>query len=317
MSTEIPSQDQTKVEQTQETETQPNLGGMGGEGNEISDISDLLGLAAEGEAAPKDEAKEKTGEETPPAKTQAKPDDGKGEQKPAPAPVPGEEVKAGEEAKPAEQSLKDVLKEVLAETRQEAPKVEEKIEEKKPEAPHYNPVVPVEIMQGMESEDPEVRRHAVSAMIGGAMNKVRSDILAQLRGEFAQALSQVPQMITTQQTQAQEAAKFRQSFYEDNPNFATSEKRQQLVAYLAMDLAKRQIAAKTYKGTTPEFRAMLAKEVEDLTGIKAGKAPSQPETKKKDDPPPRKFQAGGSNTRTGEVTQSLSQEISDVIGLPN
>lgn len=247
--------------------------------------------------------------------------DGKPAPQAQPGPIPGD---GGQQAPPEEQaapippeeqprpvseeSLKDVLKQVMSETRQEFPQQQPQAPQQ--EQPYYNPVVPPEIVQALSSEDMNLRQQGLSILIGGAMNKVRSDLSTMVRAEIQAAFNQVPNVFNQQQQQRAEGDKLREVFYEENPNFGGNQKRMQLVALTAMQLA--QSMGQAFRGPDKQFRDMLAKHVEEITGIKAGKANPNPPA-----PPQRRYQSGGSNTRSANANPSLQDEIWDVIGGPN
>ncbi len=278
---------------------------------QIADISELLDGLPPVEDPKKTPEPAKAGEEKKPEEAAKPPEEGKKpEQKTAEVPKPGEEQKPPEVKEPG---LKDLLKEVLAETKA---KPEEKPPEQKPEPPKYTPQVPDEIMEALVHDDPAVRKTAMSAMIGGAMNRVYTD----LRKELVAAVAQIRQEVPAIQQQTEEsrnaAKKAHDEFYEENPAFAGTPKMKQLVATTAIQMA--QGMGKEYKGFTPEFRTALAKQIEEMTGgaLKAGKPAAKKEEPKKD-PPKKQFQAGGPPARMngGAEAQSLSDEIMDVIGL--
>lgn len=224
-------------------------------------------------------------------------------------PIPAEEPKS---PMVDNESLKDVLKQVLAETRQEPIQQAPQQQAPQAEAPYYNPVVPAEIVNALASEDPAIRQQGMSVLVGGAMNKVRQDLISVVRAEVQAAFSQVPNVFAQQQQQKSEGDKLREVFYEENPNFGGNQARMQLVAMTAIQLA--QNMGPQFKGPDVNFRNSLAKVLEDMTGIKAGKtnAPGNPP------PPARKqpYQSGGSNTRSADGTQTLQDEIWDTIGGP-
>lgn len=293
-------------EATTETPATPELSGfqqdMDAEdraGNGIADISEMLGL---NELGSTEESKE---EET----------------KPEEAPAP-EEVKAEEQPKPEEQkaeegkkeSLEDLLKQVLAERKQtEEPKKEE---QPKQEQPFYKPVVPAELVEAMSADDPAVRQQALSIVVGGAMNRVRADMIKEMEGRFQVFQTQFPQQLQQQSLQQQEIRKQTQTFYDANPQFATTPERKKLVAMMGMQLAAELHKEGKYKGFTPEFQQQLAKQFSEATGIPAGKPAPAPkaEEKKEAKPKPVGFQAGGSPARSPAAGQpSLSDEIMDVV----
>ncbi len=275
-------------------------------GNGIQDIADLLGLSAE---EPKKEEEAKKPEEQKPQVS------GKPEEKPGaiPAQAPSNEAPKQEEQKTPEpgKELKDLLQQVLAE--QKGEKKEE--EQKAPEAekPFYQPVVPKELMAAIEHEDPGVRQQGISALIGGAMNQVRRDLMAEFKGQLQAFGQQVPQVVEARQKLQDEALNSRKTFYEANPNFATTPERQQLVAMMGVQLAQQM--GKDYKGMTPEFQAKLAQTFEAATGIKAGKAPAAPKVPEVPPKKPGGFQTGASPTRTSDPVQTLSDEIFDVVSM--
>jgi hypothetical protein len=295
------SQENQQTPQSEDGSNQPQ---------EQRDIADLLGL--EEEEVKEELAKGAGSVDTKPAPaSEAKPPaqvpgDGKqtGTESPAP-PIPPEEEKP-----PAvdQESLKDVLKQVLAENKQEAPP---QVQTPKEEPPFYNPVVPNEIVNALASDDANIRQQGLSVLVGGAMNKVRQDLVAVVRAEVQAAFSQVPSVFAAQQAQKSEGDKLREVFYEENPNFGGNQARMQLVAMTAIQLAQNMGPA--FKGPDAAFRTSLAKTLEDMTGIKAGKVPGAPE---KNPPPPKKptYQSGGSSTRSGDSATSLQDEIWDTIG---
>lgn len=282
-------------------------------GNSMDDIADLLDHAADehnGGETPKPEE----GKPEPKPEEQAKPEGGKegAEAKPQ-TPKPGEEVKPVVEAKP-EPSLKDVLKEVLAETKASEKPQEEAKPEPKADGPKYTPLVPDQIMAAIESEDPKVRQQGVSAMIGGAMNRVYADLKKEMESRIQAAMAQVPTILSSQQQVQEEAKKNHDTFYSENPNFGTSPARKKLVAQTALILAQQE--GQNYKGFTPEFAAKLATEIESMTGLPKGKPQPKPQGEAPKPPKPKlPFNAGNSGARTdGAGQMSLADEIADTIG---
>lgn len=272
-----------------------------GPGNGVQDIADLLGLSAE---MPKTQEPAKSEGETKPP-TQAKSDE-----KPEviPSAMPDNAVPKGEVKPPeGEKDLKTLLKEVIAEAQ---PKVEEKKPEAPPEKPFYQPAVPPELMAALEHEDPAVRQQGMSALIGGAMNKVRADVLASVQTIVQQAIATVPQTVESRQQAQVQAQEGRRTFYEANPAFAKSPKTQQLVAMMGMQLA--QSMGAEYKGFTPEFQAKLAQIFSEATGIPAGKTQVPTGDVKGVKAPPR--MTGQVPTRSADPIQSLSDEILDLVG---
>lgn len=275
---------------------------LAGPGNGVQDIADLLGLSA---APPKPEGEVKPEGETKP-QVQAKPEEKPGVQPPV---VPGDEAPKDEVKPPeGEKDLKTLLKEVIAEAQPQEKKPEEKPAE--PEKPFYQPKVPPELMAALEHEDPAVRQQGMSALIGGAMNKVRADVMATVQTLVQQAVASVPQTIETRQQAQAQAQEGRRVFYEANPAFAKSPKTQQLVAMMGMQLA--QSMGKDYQGFTPEFQAKLAQTFSEATGIPAGKAAAPTGEVKGAKPPPR--MTGQVPTRSADPIQSLSDEILDLVG---
>jgi hypothetical protein len=287
-------------------------------GNSFADIADLLGHAADVDPGADNGQEEKKPEGVDPSQTpkdEAQPEGGKeGTNDQSQTPKPGEEQKPQSEAKPPEPSLKDVLKEVMNEVKAEAPKPQEqKPEEPKPEGPKYSPLVPDEIMAAIESEDPKVRQQGVSAMLGGAMNRVYADLKKEMQVTMATVLQQVPTILQQQQSAQAEAKRNHDTFYSENPNFGTSEARKRLVAQTAIMLA--QSEGKAYKGFTPEFRTKLADQLQEMTGIPKGKAPQkEPAKETKPAKPNNGFQAGNSGARTGGGEKTLADEIMETIG---
>jgi len=212
-----------------------------------------------------------------------------------------------EEKPPVEssESLKDVLTQVLAEQR--AAPAAAPAAQTQPEQPYYTPTVPMELINAVSSEDPNVRQQGVSIIIGGAMNKVRADLSAVIRAEVQAALNVVPNLMQYQQKQKEDGDNLRKTFYEEHPNFGGNPNRMKLVAMTAIELA--QGMGKEFKGPDKAFRDKLAATVEGMTGIKSGKAASP-----KDPPPKPRYQSGGSPARGDDGAPSLSQEIWDTIG---
>lgn len=271
---------------------------------ELKDISDLLGLS---DAQPKaDEIA--AAEAAKAAKPEGEADGGKGEQSTAPKPKPVEEVKPKEEAK--EPSLKDVLKEVLAEAKVASKSEEAKAPKSEEEQPKYTPAIPDELFQAIEHDDPATRRQALSIMIGGAMNRVYSDVRKEMQAAFADMRNQMPNVVQSVQQNATSLKKMHDDFYEENPNFGATPERKQLVAMVGIQLA--QGLGKEYKGFTPEFQKKLAETLQSMTGLPAGKVAAA----KKEEPkpvPPKKFQSGGPPARVNGGAPSLGDEIADVI----
>ncbi len=308
MADQTSNQNSSLPQEGQQQPTQQNEQGQA-QPAEQQDIADLLGISDDVEAelakgAGSVDKKAPDANAQPPAQVpaDAKPTGTEPPEKPIPA-----------EEKPQlvdNESLKDVLKQVLAENRQEAPQQPQQQAPAQAEAPFYNPVVPNEIVQALASDDPALRQQGLSVLVGGAMNKVRQDLISVVRAEVQAAFSQVPSVFAQQQQQKSEGDKLREVFYEENPNFGGNQNRMQLVAMTAIQLA--QNLGQNFKGPDANFRNLLAKTLEEMTGIKAGRseAPKNP-------PPPAKkpiYQSGGSNTRSSDGTTSLQDEIWDTIG---
>lgn len=295
--------------QENQTETEvPEEQSTAASGNDLNDISELL----ESVSAPKttseksEEEAAKASTKVPAAPESKTKDDGvKKEEETPPEDEPAKEESKTKEAEP---SLKDVLKEVLAESRQEAKPAEEKKEPPK-EEPKYRPTIPDELFAALESEDPAQRRAGVSAMIGGAMNRVYSDLAKEMRASMQQIVAQMPQVIQSFQRQQDEVKAMHDTFYADNPNFGASPKFKQLVSMVAIQEAQK--LGKEYKGFTKEFQTHLAKTIEELTSVKAGKLPSS-NAPPKVPPKSKSFDAGKTTTRS-EQQPSLSDEIMDIV----
>lgn len=298
---ETSSQDQQTEQQNRESD-----------GNSDVDIAELLSHAADSLG---DNTEKEEGEKPSKPDGNEQSDGGAEGDKDSQKPKPGDEGVKPEE-KPQEQSLKDVLKEVLAER---APKEEtqEKPKQEEPKGPKYAPSVPNEIMAAMESEDPKVRQQGVSALIGGAMNKVYADLKAEVTSLVQQTFSQVPQILEQRETLSRQAAEFRETFYGENPEFGKSEPRKKLVAMTAVQLA--QSMGKEYKGFTPEFRTKLADAVSELTGLPKGKgAPGKPPEGQKPPKDKQGFQAGAKTPTRGSepsAEDALRNDIADTIGM--
>jgi len=307
---ETPSQNQNSNSTQDEQQPPPSNPAVEARQAEQRDIADLLGIQDE---AIVEELGKGTGsvDTKPPSADEQPKKEIPSDAKPTGTEPPEQPIPP--EAKPPQvdnESLKDVLKQVLAENKQEAPAPAPQAQE---EAPFYNPVVPTEIVQALASDDANIRQQGLSILVGGAMNKVRQDLVAVVRAEVQAAFSQVPSVFAQQQQQKSEGDKLRETFYEEHPNFGGNQARMQLVAMTAIQLAQNMGTA--FKGPDKPFRDALAKTLQDMTGIQAGKPaggnPPKAEPQKK-----LPYQSGGSNTRAGEQTQNLQDEIWDTIGGP-
>src|SRR5690606_33992613 len=108
----------------------------------------------------------------------------------------------------------------------------EEAKPKEEDKPFYQPQVPPELVEAMGADDPRVRQQAMSIIVGGAMNKVRSDIIKEMEGRFQTFQTQFPQQLQQQTQQQEQVRQTTAKFYEDNPNFAASGERKQLVAMM-------------------------------------------------------------------------------------
>lgn len=281
---------------------------------ELNDISDLLSMDIGGDADPEtvDKNSQAKPGETPKPLV---PTEVKTEEKTiSPAPSPVAEEKPTGEAKPQSEELKTLLKDLVTEIKGEPAKPEP--EAAKPEAPKYQPQIPDQIFAGLEHEDPAIRRQAMNAMIGGAMSKVYTDLKQEMQAHVQEAIGKVPNLVEASSQQKEALAKTRKDFYDENPEFeAKGPTMQRLVATLGIQLAQSKGA--DYKGFTKEFQVELAKEVEKLTGVKAGKPTAKPKALEvKPVKAANGFQAGASSARDDNAgTQSLGDEIADTIGL--
>ncbi len=276
------------------------------DGNGLQDISDMLSLGGEPPAV---ETKTETKEGTPPDETtQADvPDGGKEEQQAAPAPEPGEDAKPA-----ADEELKTLLKEVVAEAKAPAPAPDETTPTPQPK---YTPQLPDAIFNALESAEAQDRRDGMNALVGAMMNQVYTDVQVEMAAMSKQIMStDVPEYLQTQNQQAEATKKMQDDFYGTYPTLGQTAEQRKLVAYVAMETAKKLGETDAYKGYTPAFRDQVAKAVSTMTGISlTAQAPAQPAVQPVKKPGQVSI-ASGSTTRPAEAGKpTMGQEIAATI----